>query len=100
MNNLVNNVNNFFASLKIRSQKMSNYSGFKNSLFLGKIVIKLFQQVINSFTHIKKTYVKNIMKPKFYKNKNTHLIRWMFFSYIRGTLRYPYLPAVPNGDGI
>ena len=43
---------------------MSNYSGFENSLSLGKIVIKLFQQVINSFTHRQKTYVKSIMKPK------------------------------------
>ena len=43
---------------------MSNYSGFGSSLSYKKTVIKLFQQVINSFTHIKKTYVKNIMKPK------------------------------------
>lgn len=43
---------------------MSNYSGFGSSLSSKKTVIKLFQQVINSFTHNKKTYVKNIMKPK------------------------------------
>ena len=91
MNNLVNNVNNFFASLKIRSQKMSNYSGFENGLYFRKIVIKLFQQVINSFTHIKKIYVKNIMKPKIYKNKNTHLIRWVFFLVTRTGFE-PVLP--------
>lgn len=43
---------------------MSNYSGFEKSLFLGKIVIKLFQQVVHSFTHRQKTYVKSIMKPE------------------------------------
>lgn len=64
MNNSVNNVNNFFAPLKISGQKMSNYSGFEHGLYLEKIVIKLFQQVINSFTHRQKTCVKSIMKPK------------------------------------